>query len=109
MSAESVFDQVRDALNGRPGQPIVLGVCRALAERFEQEPWIFRAIAIVLGVFWTLPALAAYIILGFALKETEDRSRRFFSGLGIVIREFVEKVASGIRDIFRGDNHHGYR
>ena len=36
MTAESVFEQIRESLNGRPGQPIVLGVCKSLAERFEK-------------------------------------------------------------------------
>ena len=105
MSAESVLDQIKESLEGRPGQPMVLGVCRALADRFDQEVWLVRAITIVLAVFWTFPRLVAYIIRGFALKETEDRSRRFFCGLGIVIREFAEKVFGGLRDLFNGDDH----
>ena len=46
--SNSVLDEIRDSLNGRPGQPIVFGVCRSLAEKFDQEPWVFRAAAIVL-------------------------------------------------------------
>ena len=68
MSAESVIDQIKEALEGRPGQPMVLGVCRSLAERFGQETWIVRAVTIVMAVFWTLPVVAAYIILGFAMN-----------------------------------------
>ncbi len=45
MTAESVCEQIRESLNGRPGQPIVLGVCKSLAERFEKEPWVFRLAA----------------------------------------------------------------
>ena len=93
MSAENVINEIRESLNGRPGQPIVLGVCRALADKAGKEPWLFRAAAIVLALFWTLPAVAAYIILGFALNETESRTRRFFSGLAVIIRESVEKFA----------------
>lgn len=100
MSADCIFNEIRESLNGRPGQPIVFGVCRALAERFDKEPWIFRLVAIVMAVFWTLPAVAAYIIVGFALKETEDRTRRFFSGLAVIIRENVQKLAEGLRDLF---------
>ena len=87
MSSEDVIKEIRESLNGRPGQPIVFGVCKALAEKFSKEPWVFRLAAIVLALFWTLPAVAAYIILGFALNETEDRTRKFFSGLAIIIRE----------------------
>jgi phage shock protein PspC (stress-responsive transcriptional regulator) len=100
MTAESVFEQIRESLNGRPGQPIVLGVCKSLAERFEKEPWVFRLIAIVLALFWTLPAVAAYVILGFVLSETEVRTRQFFSGLAVIIREGVDKLAASLRGAF---------
>jgi phage shock protein PspC (stress-responsive transcriptional regulator) len=100
MSANSVIDEIRDSLNGRPGQPIVFGVCRALADKFNKEPWVFRLAALVLTLFWTLPAVAAYIILGFALNDTEDRTRRFFSGLAIIIREGVDKLSESLRDMF---------
>ncbi|NCF62613.1 MAG: PspC domain-containing protein [Gammaproteobacteria bacterium] len=100
MSANSVIDEIRDSLNGRPGQPIVFGVCRALADKFNKEPWVFRLAALVLTLFWTLPAIAAYIILGFALNDTEDRTRRFFSGLAIIIREGVDKLSESLRDMF---------
>lgn len=100
MTAENVINEIRDSLNGRPGQPIVFGVCRELAEKFGQEPWVFRAATIVLALFFTLPTVAVYIILGFALKETESRTRRFFSGLAILAREWAEKLADGLRDLF---------
>lgn len=103
MCPDNVCNEIRDSLNGRPGQPIVFGVCRSLAERFGQEPWIFRLVAIVMTLFWTLPAIAAYIILGFALSETEQRTRKFFSGLAVIIREGVEKFAGSLRDLF-GDS-----
>ena len=98
--SNSVLDEIRDSLNGRPGQPIVFGVCRSLAEKFNQEPWVFRAAAILLGLFFTLATVGIYIILGFALKETEDRTRRFFSGLAILVREWTEKLADSLRSIF---------
>ncbi len=41
MSADDVLNEIRESLNGRPGQPIVFGVCKALAERAGKEPWIF--------------------------------------------------------------------
>lgn len=108
MSSESVINEIRESLNGRPGQPIVFGVCKALADRFGREPWLFRLAAILLALFWTLPALAAYVIAGLVLKETEDRTRRFFSGLAVIIREYVEQGAAWLRDWCgpgqRGDN-----
>ena len=98
MSQASVINEIRESLNGRPGQPIVFGVCKALAARFDKEPWTFRLAAIVLTLFWTLPALAAYIIAGLVMKETELRTRTFFSGLVVVIRENVERGAAWLRD-----------
>jgi phage shock protein PspC (stress-responsive transcriptional regulator) len=100
MSADSVINEIRDSLNGRPGQPIVFGVCKALADKFGKEPWLFRLAAIFLTLFWTLPAVAAYIILGFALSQTEDRTRKFFSGLAVIIRDLVQKLAESLRDMF---------
>ena len=102
MSAENVINEIRDSLNGRPGQPIVFGVCRTLADKMGQEPWVVRAAAIVLGLFFTFFTVAAYIVLGFALKETEHRTQRFFSGLAVLIREWVEKLADALRGIFGG-------
>ncbi len=100
MAAECIFEQIRESLNGRPGQPIVLGVCKSLAERFEKEPWVIRLVAIILTLFWTFPAVAAYVILGFVLSETETRTRQFFSGLAIMIREGVDKLADSLRGAF---------
>ena len=102
MTAESVFAQIRESLNGRPGQPIVFGVCNSLAERFEKEPWVLRLAAIVLAVFWTFPAVAAYVVLGLVLSETEVRTRQFFSGLVVVIREGAEKIIVSLRDLLQG-------
>jgi phage shock protein PspC (stress-responsive transcriptional regulator) len=100
MTAESVCEQIRESLNGRPGQPIVLGVCKSLAERFEKEPWVFRLAAIILTLCWTVPALIAYVVLGFVLSETEVRTRQFFSGLAVIIREGVNKLAASLRGAF---------
>ena len=102
MSADNVINEIRDSLNGRPGQPIVFGVCRTLADKFDQEPWVFRAAAIVLGLFFTVFTLVAYVVLGFALNETEHRTRRFFSGLTVLIREWTEKLADALRSVFGG-------
>ena len=100
MTTNDVLTEIRQSLNGRPGQPILFGVCRSLADRFGQEPWTFRAAAILLALFFTLPTVAAYVILGFALKETEDRTRRFFAGLAVLIREWAEKLADSLRNLF---------
>jgi len=100
MSADNVINEIRESLNGRPGQPIVFGVCKALADKFGKEPWLFRLAAIILTLFWTLPAVAAYIIVGFALNETEDRTRKFFSGLAVIVRDLVQKFAESLRDLF---------
>ena len=97
MSSADVINEIRESLNGRPGQPIVFGVCKALSDRFGMEPWIVRLAAIVLTLFWTLPALAAYVVAGLVMKETEERTRRFFSGLAIIIRERVDQGAASLR------------
>ncbi len=108
MSANCIFDEMREALNGRPGQPIVFGVCNSLAERYKQEPWVFRLIAIVLTLFWTLPAIAAYVVLGIVLSETEVRTRQFFSGLAVIARESLEKIGRGVGEIFDSPRDRGY-
>ena len=100
MKSEELLDSVRENLNGRPGQPMVLGVCRTLAERISQEPWIVRAAAIVLALLWTGPALAAYVLLGVALPETGERTRGVFKGLFIWLQECVEKVLACCQAIF---------
>lgn len=100
MSADNVINEIRDSLNGRPGQPIVFGVCKALSDKSGKEPWLFRLAAIILTLFWTLPAVAAYIVLGFALNETEDRTRKFFSGLAVIVRDLVQKFAESLRGMF---------
>lgn len=101
MNSEDLFASIRENLNGQPGQPMVLGVCRTLARRSNQEPWMFRAAAIVLALFWTLPALAVYIVLGLALPETGERTRGVFKGLFISLQECVEKLVSACEDLFR--------
>ncbi len=100
MAAESIFEQIRESLNGRPGQPIVLGVCKSLAKRFDKEPWVFRLVAIILLIASTLPTVVVYVVLGFVLSETEARTRQFFSGLAVIIREGVDKLAASLRGAF---------
>ena len=98
MSSENVINEIRESLNGRPGQPIVFGVCKSLAARFDREPWMFRLAAILITLFWPPVGLAAYIIAGLVMQETEARTRKFFAGLMIIVRENVEKGAAWLRD-----------
>ncbi len=106
MNTENLFEDIKENLNGRPGQPIVLGVCNVLANRFEQEVWIFRAAAIVLGVFFTFATLVVYILLGLFMKETEERTKGLFRGLGIWAQESLEKVVGVFRDMFGHTTEH---
>ena len=98
MSTENLFESIKENLNGRPGQPIVLGVCNTLAQKFDQEVWIFRAAAIVLGVFFTFVTLAVYIVLGFLLSETAERTKGLCQGLCIWAGELWDKAVSVFRD-----------
>jgi len=110
MTAETIFQEIKEALNGRPGQPIVLGVCQSLSARCNGQVWAVRLATIVLGIFWTLPIAAAYVVLGLVLPETENRSRGFFTGLGIMARETAEKVLASLGRAFGsntcGNSHH---
>jgi len=94
MQDETFFDSIKRNLNGEPGQPIVLGVCKTLAARFNQEVWLIRLAAIVLGVFYSFVTLVVYILLGLFMEETSHRSKSLFEGIGIWFREFTEKVAA---------------
>ena len=100
MTAECIFQEIKQALNGRPGQPLVLGVCKTLAARIDKEVWCVRLAVIVLALFWALPILAAYVLLGFVLPETEHRTRGFFIGLGIMARDVAEKIFAALGRLF---------
>ena len=108
MTAESIFQEIKEALGGRPGQPIVLGVCQALASRFRQEVWLVRLVTIILAVCWTLPITALYVVLGLVMPESESRTRGFFRGLGVVIHETTEKLLAFFGRLFdsRRDSDH---
>jgi len=113
MSAECIVQEIKQALEGRPGQPIVLGVCRTIAARCNRPVWIVRLVTVVIGLFWTLPVLAAYVVLGFVLPETENRTRDFFTGLAILARETAEKVLASLGRAFgstagSGSRHRSY-
>jgi len=92
MRDETFFDSIKRNLNGEPGQPIVLGVCKTLAARLNQEVWLIRLAAIVLGVIYTFGTLVAYILLGLFMEETSHRTKSLFEGLGIWFRELTEKL-----------------
>lgn len=101
MQNEDLLQRLKDNLNGRPGQPIVLGVCLALARRADLEPWIIRATAIILGVFFTLATVLAYLLLGLLLDETAERTRGAFRGLFLTLREAVDKLVEAGRNAFQ--------
>lgn len=103
MSSETFFDSIKRNLNGDPGKPIVLGVCKTLAARFNLEVWFVRLSAIILGVFFTFVTLAGYILLGLFMAETSDRSKSLFAGLGIYFRELTHKLGDIFDDIFSSD------
>lgn len=100
MNPKDILQEIRTALEGRPGQPIVLGVCRTLARRWGHETWKVRLVAMVLALLWTLPAVAAYVIAGFALAETEPRTRGFFAGLAVLMRETAQKIFAALGRLF---------
>ena len=108
MQNETFFESVKRNLNGEPGQPIVLGVCKTLAARFNQEVWLIRLAAIALGVFYSFATLVVYILLGLFMEETSHRTKSLFEGIGIWFREFTEKVADKCGGSGRGHTGRDY-
>lgn len=112
MQDNTFFESIKRNLNGEPGRPIVLGVCQTLAARLNQEVWLIRLAAIVLGVFYSFITLVVYIVLGLFMEETTHRTKSLFEGLGIWFREFTEKVGSYFSDVCskKGptDRNHNY-
>ena len=104
MTSDTFFESVKRNLNGEPGRPIVLGVCQTLAARLNQEVWLIRLAAIVLGVFYTFITLVAYVLLGLFMEETSSRTKSLFEGLGIWFREMTEKLGQGFNNIFGNDH-----
>jgi len=104
MTSDTFFESVKRNLNGEPGQPIVLGVCKTLAARLNQEVWLIRLVAIVLGVFYTFITLVVYILLGLFMEETSSRTKSLFEGLAIWFREFLDKAGDRCGDIFGGND-----
>ena len=111
MQENTFFDSIKRNLNGEPGQPIVLGVCKTLAARFNQEVWLIRLAAIVLGVFYSFATLVVYILLGLFMEETSSRTKSLFEGLGIWFREMTEKVAGLFNNVMDNNktSHKDYR
>ena len=104
MQEETFFDSIKRNLNGEPGQPIVLGVCKTLAARLNQEVWLIRLAAIVLGVFYTFFTIVAYVLLGLFMDETSHRTKSLFEGLGIWFRELTEKIGRQFGNVCRDDD-----
>ena len=111
MQDNTFFDSIKRNLNGEPGQPIVLGVCKTLAARFNQEVWLIRLAAIVLGVFYTFFTIVAYVLLGLFMDETSHRTKSLFEGLGIWFRELTEKIGRHCGNLCGNDDssHRRYR
>ena len=97
MQDETFFDSIKRNLNGEPGQPIVLGVCKTLAARFGQEVWLIRLAAIVLGVFYSFITLAVYIMLGLFMKKHQTVPRAclkaWASGSGSLRKKWAGNLA----------------
>ncbi len=108
MTTDSIIQEIREALAGRPGQPIVLGVCNAIARRMSWESWCVRLATIILVLVFTLPSLVAYILLGLVMTETETRTRGFFAGLVVIAREWMDRIGEGFGRVF-GRNRSDYR
>ena len=108
MQTEPFFDSIKRNLNGEPGQPIVLGVCKTLAARFNQEVWLIRLAAIVLGVIYSSVTLVVYVLLGLLMQETSHRTKSLFEGIGIWFREFTDKVADKFGGGGRGNGYRDY-
>lgn len=108
MQTEPFFDSIKRNLNGEPGQPIVLGVCKTLAARFNQEVWLIRLAAIVLGVFYSFTTLVVYILLGLFMEETSHRTKSLFEGIGIWFSELTDKVADKFGGGGRGHTDRDY-
>ena len=108
MQDETFFESMKRNLNGEPGQPIVLGVCKTLAARLNQEVWLIRLAAIVLGVFYSFVTLVVYVMLGLFMTETSSRTKSLFEGLGIWFRELTEKVGKQFGNTF-GDKNSSHR
>lgn len=110
MSTNRIIEEIREALQGRPGQPIVLGVCNTIASRMGWETWCVRLAVIVSLLFFAGFTLVAYVIAGLVMKETEARTKGFFAGLAVIGREWMEKFSGSFNRAFCSDrsDYRGY-
>lgn len=92
---------VKQALNGRTGQPILLGVCQFISQRTEMAPWLVRSLALLLLLVFPPFTLIAYLLAGFLLPQTAERSKKIARGLWITIQE---KLSGG--EVHRNNEHH---
>ncbi len=75
MSETNAFHRVRDILDDKSRGAWVFGVCLAIQKRSSCSLWACRASTLVSLIFFTLPTLIGYIILGLLLDETRDETR----------------------------------
>lgn len=104
MAHNDFLDSVRDNLNGRPGQPMLFGVCSTLAAKTGVEPWLVRILALLFLLLFTGFTVVGYVLLGLFLDETAERTRGIFQGLFMVLRDAVDRLVEGIGDLFRSGN-----
>jgi phage shock protein PspC (stress-responsive transcriptional regulator) len=53
-------------------QPVLLGVCAALARRAALDPLAVRAAALVLAIYLAPILVPAYIVIGLTTKSAAD-------------------------------------
>lgn len=100
MNSDDLLGSIRENLNGRPGQPMLFGVCKTVARRNGHEAWPYRLAGIVLLLFWTIPTIGIYCLLGLLLPETKVRTYGVFKGLFVLLQEWVEKGLAMLQDLF---------
>ena len=102
MANDNILHSIRDNLNGQPGQPMLLGVCKTLATRLHVAPWTVRAACIAMTLLATAPMLVAYVLCGLLLDETSERTRGIFQGLFLLLRDTVEKLLNLVSGAING-------
>lgn len=98
-----LFEDFQAQLRGQNAQPLIFGVCAALAQRggFNRGP--VRLIALLALVFFTMPVLLAYVIAGFLLPETRDTTK---TRLLSCARWLVDRIEAMVASV-RGSGNHG--
>ena len=114
-------DKNKRKLYRNPYDKILGGVCSGIAAYFDKDPLLFRLIAVVIFLFFTMtPArtafwvpIAAYLALWLAIPEARTVRQRYQmrgeKNTLESIMENVEKNADEIGDTARkfAENHHG--